>query len=62
MTKNRDISVGTTTVYWLDGRGFSAGARDFSLLHNVETLSGAYPASYPMGMLGCFLDGKAAGV
>jgi hypothetical protein len=26
------------------------GIRDFSLLHNIRTGSGAHPASYPMGM------------
>jgi hypothetical protein len=30
------------------------GARDFSLLHNFQTSSGAHPASYPMGSGGAF--------
>jgi hypothetical protein len=31
----------------------------FSLLHSVQTGSGTYPASYLMGMGGCFPVGKA---
>jgi hypothetical protein len=31
---------------------FSAGVRDFSLLHSAETGSGADPASYSMGTKG----------
>jgi hypothetical protein len=33
----------------------------FSVLHNVQTGSGAHPASYPMGTCGSFSGGKAAG-
>jgi hypothetical protein len=42
---SRDSSVGIATGYRLDGR-----VRDkrFSLLHNIETSSGAHPATYPM--------------
>jgi hypothetical protein len=35
---------------------------DFSLLHNVQTGSGAHPASYPVGTAAYFPGGKAAGV
>jgi hypothetical protein len=35
--------------------------RDFSLLRSVKTASGAYRASYPMGIGGSFLRGKAVG-
>jgi hypothetical protein len=38
---------------WTAGAGFPTG-RDFSLLHNVQTGSGAYPASYPVGTGGDF--------
>jgi hypothetical protein len=31
-----------------------AGARDFSVFHNVQTGSGAHPASYPVGTIGSF--------
>jgi hypothetical protein len=34
---------------WLARVRFPAGAIDFSLLHVVQTGSGADPASYPMG-------------
>jgi hypothetical protein len=34
--------------------------RDFSLLHVVQTGSGAHPASYPMGTDGSFSGGKAS--
>jgi hypothetical protein len=40
---------------------FPAGAGNFSLHHRVQNGSGAYPASYPMGTMGSFLGGKAAG-
>jgi hypothetical protein len=43
-----DNSVGIATG-WLDGVRFMAGARDFSLLHIVQTGAGAHPASYAMG-------------
>jgi hypothetical protein len=33
---------------------------DCSLLHVIQTSSGAHPASYPMGTGGCFHGGKAA--
>jgi hypothetical protein len=35
--------------------------RDFSLLHNVHTVSWAQSASYKMGTGGCFPQDKAAG-
>jgi hypothetical protein len=37
------------------------GIRDFSLLHRVQTSSGASPASYSVGSVGSFPGGKAAG-
>jgi hypothetical protein len=33
----------------------------FTLLHSVVNVSGAHPASYPIGIVGSFLEGKAAG-
>jgi hypothetical protein len=46
---SRDSSVGIATRLGMKGRGvrvrFSAGARDFSLLHAVQTGSGAHTAS-----------------
>jgi hypothetical protein len=33
----------------------------FSFLHSVQTGSAAHPDSYPMGMWGSFIGGKAAG-
>jgi len=35
---------------------------NFSLLHCIQTGSGAHPASYPMGTSGYFPGGKAAWV
>jgi hypothetical protein len=53
---SQDSSVGIAMSYKLDGRGSIAGrGQDFSLLHSVQTDSGAYPA-YLMGT-----GGKAAG-
>jgi hypothetical protein len=46
--RSRDSSVGIATG-WTDGVRLPAGARDFSLLHSVQTNCGAHPASYPMG-------------
>jgi hypothetical protein len=37
---------------------FLARARDFSLLHSVQTGSGVHPASSPMGTGDSFLRGK----
>jgi hypothetical protein len=51
--------------YGLDDRcsrvRFPEGAGNFSLHHRVQTGSGAYPASYPMGTTGSFPGGKADG-
>jgi hypothetical protein len=47
---SRDSSVGIATGWcWTDGIKFPTEAREFSLLHSVQTGSGAHPASYPMG-------------
>jgi hypothetical protein len=59
---SRGSAVGIATDYGLDDRG--VGVRvgsEFSLLHVVQTGSGAHPASYPMGTGGSFPGGKAAG-
>jgi hypothetical protein len=57
--------VGIAMGYGLDDRGsrvrFPAGAGNFSLHHRVQNGSGAHLASYPMGIRGSFLGGKAAG-
>jgi hypothetical protein len=51
--------------YGLDDRGsrvrFPAEAGNFSPNHRVQHFSGAHPASYPMGTVGSFPWGKAAG-
>jgi hypothetical protein len=60
----RDSSVGIAAAYRLDDREFGIRVpvgSDFSLLHVVQTGSGAHPASYPMGSRGSFPVGKAAG-
>jgi len=53
------------TGYGLDGRDSevrcSAGAGNFSLLHRIQTGSGAYWASDSMGNWSSFPKGKAAG-
>jgi hypothetical protein len=44
----------------ITGRGsIPAGAEDFSSSPCVQTVSGAHPASYPMGTWGPFPRGKA---
>jgi hypothetical protein len=53
-----DCSVGIATGYGLDDRmiavRFSAGAGTFSVRHHVQTISGAHPAPYPIGIGGSF--------
>jgi hypothetical protein len=46
---------------WTAGVRVLAEVRYFSLLHSVQTGSGALPVSYPMGTGGYFLGVKAAG-
>jgi hypothetical protein len=45
--RSQDSSVSIATA-WTAGFRFSAGTRDFSLLHSVRTGSGAHLASYPI--------------
>jgi hypothetical protein len=46
---------------WTAGVRFSAGAKELSLLHSIQTGSGAHPASYPMGTGGFFPGLKQPG-
>jgi hypothetical protein len=61
----RDSLVGIATGYGLNDRmigvRFLAGTGNFSLLHRVQTSSGAHPAFYPMDTWGSFPGVKAAG-
>jgi hypothetical protein len=50
MLSSRDRWVGTATG-WTAGVRFPVGARDFSLLQIVQTVSGAHLALYPMGTI-----------
>jgi hypothetical protein len=63
--KSHGSSVGIPTGYRLEDRGsgfrFSAGARNFSVLHRVRTGSGVYSASYIAGTGDIFPRSKAAG-
>jgi hypothetical protein len=63
--KSRDSSVGIALGYGLDDRGsrvrFPAEAGNYTLHHRVQNVSGAHPASYPMGTRGSFPGDKAAG-
>jgi hypothetical protein len=58
-------SVGIATGYGLDGRGVGVrvpvGETDFSLLHDVQTRSGAQPGDYTTGTGEYFPGDKAAG-
>jgi hypothetical protein len=56
----RDSSDGIATG-WTAGVRFPSKARDFSLFHNLQTGSGAHPASYPMDTGGSFPGGNVAG-
>jgi hypothetical protein len=60
---SRGSAVGIATAYGVDDRGGGVRAlvqSEFSLLHIVETGSGAHPTSYPMGTGGSLPWGKAA--
>jgi hypothetical protein len=57
--ESRDSSVGIATGYGLNARVRFPAVKDFSLLHSIQTDSGAHPASYPMGTGGSFPGGKA---
>jgi hypothetical protein len=65
ISKSRDVSVGIALGYRLDDRGsrvrFPSGAGNFSLHNRVQNVSGAHPASYPMGTGGSFLGVKRPG-
>jgi hypothetical protein len=54
-------SVYRRAMDWTDGVRFPARARSFSSLNSIQTGSGAHTPSYPMGIGGSFLGGKAAG-
>jgi hypothetical protein len=43
------VELGTATGYGLDGPGSIPSAATFSVLHSVQTDSGAHPVTYPMG-------------
>jgi hypothetical protein len=57
----RDSSVGIATQYWLDGLGIESwwGAR-FST--PIQTIPGAHPASYTMGIMSLFWGLSGRGV
>jgi hypothetical protein len=60
--RSRDSSVGIATGHALDGRGsILVRGKRFSLIHSIQTSSGAHPASYPMGTGVSFPAGKAGG-
>jgi hypothetical protein len=63
--ESRDSSVGIALGYGRDDRvsrvRFPARAGNFSLHHRVQNGSGAHTPSYPMGTMGSFPVGKAAG-
>ncbi|PNF40176.1 hypothetical protein B7P43_G08264, partial [Cryptotermes secundus] len=61
---SRDGAVGIATAYGLDDRGVAVRVpvgSEFSLLHTVQTGSGAHPTSYPMGTRGSLAGGKWIG-
>jgi hypothetical protein len=57
-------TVGIATAYGLDDQGVRVRVpvvSEYSLLHIIQTSSGAHPVSYSMGTGGFFPRGKAAG-
>jgi hypothetical protein len=63
--KSHESSVRIALGYRLDNQGsrvrFPLEAGNFSLHHHIQNGCGAHPASYPMGTMGSFPGGKAAG-
>jgi hypothetical protein len=63
-SESRDSPVGIATGYGLDDRGIGfrvSVKQEFSLLHVVQTGSGAHSASYPVGTGDSFLGVKWPG-
>jgi hypothetical protein len=59
--RSRDRSVGIATGYALNGWDSIPGKdKTFSLLHSVQTGSGAHPAPSPVGTGSSFPGGKMA--
>jgi hypothetical protein len=58
-SKSAYSTVGIETS-WTAGVRLSAGAKDLSPFHSVQTGSGAQTASHPTGTEGYFPWGKAA--
>jgi hypothetical protein len=63
LTDGRDSTVDIATGYWMNDGGFGVKSPGSvkNFLHDVQTGSGAHPASYPMGMWASFSGSKAAG-
>jgi hypothetical protein len=60
--RTQDSSVSIATGCGLDSQGsIPSRGRDFSLLHSVQTDSGAHPASYPMDTRALFSGVKWLG-
>jgi len=61
-TARRNGYVGSIVTRLDDWGSIPERGRNFSVRQSVKTISGAHPASYPMGNEGRFLPGcKAAG-
>jgi hypothetical protein len=43
---------------WIFGVSIPGTGKHFSLLHNVQTVSGVHPASYLIGTRGCYHGNK----
>jgi hypothetical protein len=56
-----DSSVSIWAMGWTARADFLVEATDFSLLHSIQTGSGAHAASYTTGIGGCFPRSKEAG-
>jgi hypothetical protein len=59
--ESRNSSVGIETGYGLEGGPSIPWRGKIFLYYSIHTGSGAHQASYPMGTVGVFLGGKAAG-
>jgi hypothetical protein len=57
----RTVDLMQVLDYGLDGHGLIPGTAEFFLRHNVQTGSGAHPASYTVGTGMHSFGGKPAG-
>jgi hypothetical protein len=62
MLRNMYFAVGIVVAMgWMTWVQFPRGARDISILKDIQTVSGAHPTSHREGIGGAYLEHKAGG-